>query len=270
MLDFTRISNSNIKRSKKPKPLFGIFRTKTSEVKNPEPTYLPTQTLSSKPLTLGIRQFSQPKRPRSKSDGNSTNRLFNEREMALKKLCQKELQHNPQSLVDSLPLLISPTFHLPAVPPVPINYRKPNIRKISSAHDLQKAKKLHQASIYQSSSPPLPEISRSKSLSNIHQRKKVLKHLNTATVATFSRQDDDDVPLVFLQSLASKSSSLLNDSGEDDDMDLIPIAKLNHLLSNTQELYLTAADKYKEKVRERLLLDDDNIPISQNFSRRHK
>ncbi|KAF7729325.1 hypothetical protein EC973_004581 [Apophysomyces ossiformis] len=102
--------------------------------------------------------------------------------------------------------------------------------------------------------------------------------------------DDDDIPLAAAAgmiplSAASKyrtnnkhrPSSLLNDNDEDeDDKDLVPIAVLTQKESiRDQDEYLSAADKYKEKVKERLNLDkgnnddddDDDIPISISHMR---
>ncbi|KAI8579012.1 hypothetical protein K450DRAFT_244550 [Umbelopsis ramanniana AG] len=70
-------------------------------------------------------------------------------------------------------------------------------------------------------------------------------------------------------------SSLLDDDEEEDDEDHIPIA----ILSPIRGEFMTAADKYKEKVRERMFKDqassessdeqeDDNIPIQQIIQQR--
>jgi hypothetical protein len=70
-------------------------------------------------------------------------------------------------------------------------------------------------------------------------------------------------------------SSLLDDDEEDDDEDHIPIAALSPIRGD----FMTAADKYKEKVRERIFKDkassessdeqeDDNIPIQQIMQQR--
>jgi len=68
-------------------------------------------------------------------------------------------------------------------------------------------------------------------------------------------------------------SSLLDDDEEEDDEDLIPIAALSPM-SPVRGDFMTAADKYKEKVRDRIFRDkvsssssdeqeEDNIPIQQ-------
>ncbi|KAG0164106.1 hypothetical protein DFQ28_010827 [Apophysomyces sp. BC1034] len=79
--------------------------------------------------------------------------------------------------------------------------------------------------------------------------------------------DDDDVPLgvtglvpfgatTLAEALiASKPCSLLSDHDEDDDEDLIPIA----LLHRSGELH-SAAEKYKEKVMERLHMNGARDP----------
>lgn len=288
------LSNNNMKRPKKPKPLFGIFRSKSQKQDNISlgsgtgsvplhsilsPTPKPTMSDTRPQLFSPQLPPKQTRRPRSKSVGPSS-RLLNEREMALNKLCQND--NSPQSLDDSLALL-SP----PPVPPIPMKHQ---VRKFSSAHDLRKAAK--------TTPPPLPppppvpkiststqDISRSRSLnsyrlksSKSHQQ---LKCPKTATAATFPRRihddaDDDDIPLGYLQSPISRPSSLLSDEEVDDDIDLIPIARLNrHEAKAAHEEYMTAADKYKEKVKERLHLedddddDDDDIPISLSLSKKH-
>ncbi|ORE02011.1 hypothetical protein BCV72DRAFT_339020 [Rhizopus microsporus var. microsporus] len=353
IMDSSQLSTSNLKRSKKPKPLFGIFRTKTNNKQSPSSTSplgsglssapihsllspslttdhsssfdpyappplrpLPKPSMSDTRRPLFSPQFpprqlqqqqqqqqqnhQQQRRPRSKSVGRDpsvTTRLLNEREMALNKLCQKEL-NNPQSLVDSLPLLSSTVSKPPPVPPIPVEHQSAHtMRKFSSAHDLRKTARLQQEALDKLPPPPVPktpttpkiDLSRSKSLnsyklhpskSHQHLNSKYTKWPNTATAATFpiqyhsnsnSDEDDDDIPLGFLQSPISRPSSLLNDEDEDDDIDLIPIAKLNQDVHNytnntNNEEYLTAADKYKEKVKERLQLDDDNTPISLSLT----
>lgn len=362
-------NNNSMKRSKKPKPLFGIFRknrpdpvvvvpstsspislgsgvssvplgsilttTNTTSHNNYKqdpyaPPRLPKTVISDPRNPLLSPQFTssttnrqpQPqqqyqRRPRSKSVGrdpssNSHARLMEERESALNKLCQKEINSPTSSLVDSLPLL-SPTYSPPPVPPIPLRHQqqqqvlpqsprspqKPSMRKFSSAHDLRKAAKLQQESIQQATIKPLPapisttkkkDLSRSKSLNNGPQSPRKLhnsksqQHLlmpTTPNVMALSRprwppimnrddsssdDDDDDIPLGYLQSPISRPSSLLSDKEIDDDKDLVPIAALESIDSPVD--YQTAADKYKEKVKERLQLDDDDseddddIPIS--------
>ncbi|CAO3623054.1 unnamed protein product [Mucor hiemalis] len=345
--------SNSMKRSKKPKPLFGIFRKNrpdpvvvvpstsspislgsgvssvplgsiltTSNYKQDPyaPPRLPKTVISDprNPLlspqftttTTTNRQQQYQRRPRSKSVGRDPSsshiRLMEERESALNKLCQREMNSPTSSLVDSLPLL-SPTYSPPPVPPIPLRHQqqqqqpqqqpqsprspqKPTMRKFSSAHDLRKAGKLQQESIQQATIKPLPspittkkkDLSRSKSLNNGQQSPRKLhasksqQHLlmpTTPNVMALSRprwppimnrddDDDDDIPLGYLQSPVSRPSSLLSDEEEEDDKDLVPIAALESIDSPVD--YQTAADKYKEKVKERLQLDDDDddIPIS--------
>lgn len=70
-------------------------------------------------------------------------------------------------------------------------------------------------------------------------------------------------------------ASLLDDDEEEDDEDHIPIAALSPIRGE----FMTAADKYKEKVRERMFKDkassessdeqeDDNVPIQQIMQQR--
>ncbi|KAI8985963.1 hypothetical protein BDB01DRAFT_720706 [Pilobolus umbonatus] len=280
----TSYSSNGVKRAKKPKPLFSLFRKN-----KPDPVVL----VPSPQLGSGINsQSQQQRRPRSKSlgrDPSINNRLINERENALQKLCQRENTSptSSSSLADSLPLL-PVNYKTPPVPPIPskhqqsplmspisINRDQSGLRKFSSAHDLKKAAKLHQESINHATDKPLPgksvDLLRSRSLSSTSNS------LNTSRLQQPSLDDynsDDDIPLGYLQSPISKPSSLLNDEEEDDDKDLIPIAALakpdtssNHGIDE----YQTAADKYKERVKERLQFeksdkqsdeDDDDIPIS--------
>lgn len=321
------MNTSHIKRSKKPKPLFGLFRSKNSygndSPKSPLGTPLgsgistaPLNSLLSPKhhdpyLPLPKPSIStdtkkpppqQQRRQRSKSVGrdpstNTTNLriLLEERENALNKLCKRDTTST--SLVDSLPLL-SPTYQKspPPVPPIPLHHQQqPSMRKFSSAHDLRKAARLQQESIQQASDKPMPktqtkDLSRSRSLSSSAaglrlQTSKSQQQLKSPTTPTRRRMikvqndqnnqdDDDDIPLGYLQSPISKPSSLLNDLEEDDDKDLIPIAAAiqknanSKLEEKNEQLYQTAADKYKERVKERLQFnqesddDDDDVPIS--------
>lgn len=246
-------------------------------------------TRQQQPQPPQQQQQRQRTRQRSKSVGRDpSTAMLEERELALNKLCKRE---PPSSLADSLPLL-SPTYKTtaPPVPPIPLKHQPNSMRKFSSAHDLRKAAKLQQESMNQQ--VPLPiqheHLSRSRSLSASPRRLRSSKsHQNlvkSPTTPTYTKSykkpykpspaldsdnDDDDVPLGYLQSPTSKPSSLLSDQEEDDDKDLVPIAVLD--IKPTEE-FQTAADKYKLKVKERLQFDDhlsgeeqdddDDIPIS--------
>lgn len=126
----------------------------------------------------------------------------------------------------------------------------PAIRKYASAHDLRKTTNLQRHSV-QLMLQYLPSLDRSKSLSS----KSIEPDID----------DDDNIPLGYLQPPIhlfehyNKRSSLLSDREEEDDKDLLPIA-----ITTTQELgFQSAADKYKERVKEKLnMRDDDNTPIS--------
>ncbi|KAG2186083.1 hypothetical protein INT43_002521 [Umbelopsis isabellina] len=104
-----------------------------------------------------------------------------------------------------------------------------------------------------------------------------------------SSDEDDNIPLAATnmvptwfhsspQALQAKlakinKQSLLDDEEEEDDEDHIPIAALGSPMSPIRGEFMTAADKYKEKVRERIFGDkpsssssdeqDDNMPIQQ-------
>lgn len=282
-------------RPKKPKPLFGLFRKN-----KPEPVLVPSSSTSvplqsilpshyieprlPKGNPLLSPQFNQQRqyqtRPRSKSvgrDPSAHNKLMEERESALNKLCSREITSPTSSLADSLPLL-SPTYtNAPPVPPIPLCHQQQPMRKFSSAHDLRKAAKLQQDSLNQAQFQPLPpkkkDLSRSRSLSNgqkLHSFKSQQQLSPTISRPRWPRhqQDDDDIPLGYLQSPISKPSSLLSDKEEEDDKDLVPIAILNTDSLAIDVDYQTAADKYKEKVKQKLQFDDsdsdddDDIPIS--------
>ncbi|KAI9351717.1 hypothetical protein BD770DRAFT_393960 [Pilaira anomala] len=305
-------NNSLNNRPRKPKPLFGLFRKNkpgpVQVIVPTSPSYsvplhsilsphnnierLPKTSMSDTRNPILSPQFQQ--RPRSKSVGRDPSahiRLMEERESALNKLCQREINSPTSSLVDSLPLL-SPTYssnNPPPVPPIPFQH-KPTMRKFSSAHDLQKVAKLQQDSINQAHTKPLPkrkDLSRSRSLNNTlpkvqqqqlrspltptvfsrHPRWPPIRNDDNSSSSSSSSSDDDNIPLGYLQSPISKPSSLLSDNDDEDDEDLVPIAKLNTDYTSDMD-YQTAADKYKEKVKERLQLDDDttddddDIPIS--------
>ncbi|KAI8388724.1 uncharacterized protein BYT42DRAFT_561010 [Radiomyces spectabilis] len=123
-------------------------------------------------------------------------------------------------------------------------------------------------------------------------RHNVSPPLPTQNIYPHNNIDDDDVPLAAAVMIPSdiqmtspkrtplhlvQPSSLLIDEQEEDDKDLVPIAMLktadpSKQIQTAVDEYLTAADKYKEKVKERLHLtsengtenniDDDDIPIS--------
>ncbi|KAI9010993.1 hypothetical protein CLU79DRAFT_709996, partial [Phycomyces nitens] len=224
-------------------------------------------------------------RPRSKSVGREAQRApprpchrsLTAREQTLNKLCQNE-QPTPASLAN-IPLSPSPSpspsrsAKRPPVPPIPFQHQPQmpisplsptqpihSIRKASSARDLRKITR-HQQEAQQPAlhtMPALPpiinaNINRSKSLNapkKSSRRPKV--------------DDDDDMPLAStLLRQAKANRSLLNDEEEEDDKDLVPIATLSDCSPHKSPPVglKSAAAKYKEKVQERLQLDDDDMPI---------
>ncbi|KAI7895465.1 uncharacterized protein EV154DRAFT_495009 [Mucor mucedo] len=310
-------------RSRKPKPLFGLFRKN-----KPEPVLVPS---SSNSVPLQSIVFNDPRlpkgnpllspqlpppaatttsrhtiqtRPRSKSvgrDPSAHSRLMEERESALNKLCSREMTSPTSSLAESLPLLSPSSHHYyspnalhapPPVPPIPKCHQSPtttttsNMRKFSSAHDLRKAAKLQQECVIQAQTQPLPppqmrDLARSRSFNGGQrsQRQPLSPVFMRPRWPRYQaeEEDDDDVPLGYLQSPISRPSSLLSDAEEEDDQDLVPIAILNTaaaagtMKTDTFAIendYQTAADKYKEKVKQKLQFDetdsedDDDIPIS--------
>lgn len=297
--------NYSMHRSRKPKPLFGLFRKN-----KPDPVLVPSSS-NSVPLQSILTEQRLPKgnpllspqlpppqrhniqtRPRSKSvgrDPSAHSRLMEERESALNKLCSREITSPTSSLAESLPLL-SPSNHYysnntpPPVPPIPKCHQSPttsNMRKFSSAHDLRKAAKLQQDSLCQAQTQPLPppkikDLARSRSFNNGQKSQRqpptplspnLMRPRWPRYPPQQSDDDDDDVPLGYLQSPISRPSSLLSDAEEDDDQDLVPIAVLNTDTYTMEPDYQTAADKYKQKVKQKLQFnesdsDDDDIPIS--------
>ncbi|KAG2209542.1 hypothetical protein INT47_008386 [Mucor saturninus] len=296
-------------RSRKPKPLFGLFRKN-----KPEPVLVPSSS-NSVPLQSIVNDPRLPRgnpllspqlpppptqrhniqtRPRSKSvgrDPSAHSRLMEERESALNKLCSREMTSPTSSLAESLPLLSPSSHHYyspnalqpPPVPPIPQCHQSPtsNMRKFSSAHDLRKAAKLQQECLIQAQTQPLPppqmrDLARSRSFNGGQrsQRQPLSPVFMRPRWPRYQAEDDDDdVPLGYLQSPISRPSSLLSDAEEEDDQDLVPIAILNTPAMKADTLaiesdYQTAADKYKEKVKQKLQFDetdsedDDDIPIS--------
>ncbi|KAI8352458.1 hypothetical protein EDC96DRAFT_518008 [Choanephora cucurbitarum] len=69
-------------------------------------------------------------------------------------------------------------------------------------------------------------------------------------------EDDDNAPLGLLIQKPMDCLSLLSDMSEDGDDDLIPIARLSISRSNVH--HLSAAEKYKAKVKARLRMDSGN------------
>lgn len=95
------------------------------------------------------------------------------------------------------------------------------------------------------SPPPLSPTMSGPSWRNIRRS----PHWHPASSITSSEDDDDNEPLG-LQLL--KPFSLLSDASEDGDDELIPIARLSKANSH----HLSAAEKYKAKVRARLHMGD--------------
>lgn len=344
-------NNNYIKRSKKPKPLFGIFRTnKTTSTKaaaTTDPLLGSGTTTYNTPIQSILSPIEQKPtiryqtRPRSKSVGNrdpaSTSsfqqqqqfhsRLMEERESAFAKLCGT--QSNPTSPNSSLSLadssiLLSPSYNkktAPPVPPIPLPFQvqaqvqqqpqasqqmqkpqtqpqAPKMRKFSSAHDLRKAAKLQQESIFiqsnnialppQSQPPPRPTASKSTSSIANMKRSKSLKLSNQQQKQQMQQQIYAKMPITPNIMLMSKPrfppfSPSSTDENSDDDDD-IPLGFLQQqprpssLLSDQEEEddkdlipiattvhikkenshFQSAADKYKLKVKERLNLSQQD------------
>jgi hypothetical protein len=75
--------------------------------------------------------------------------------------------------------------------------------------------------------------------------------------STDSEDEDDDEPLGLIR--GARPFSLLSDASEDGDDDLVPIARLS--ISRNSVHHMSAAEKYKAKVRARLHMDTATTPL---------
>lgn len=236
-------SHNQLKRAKKPKPLFGLFRKTPAGTTITSPTtinlgsgaaFLPLDSSilqSSNYTNLGdpyspplIQQpkpyIEQQRRQRSKSLGKDAypSKLLEERELALNKLCKNEIT---PSLADSLPLLSPNSYksnNSSSPPPMP---KLANLKKSSSTHDLRKAAKLQQESINQlSEKAPLPlktkneSLSRSKSLNSSPRRLKSSKSQQQLSSAFNDSNSPPPLPLN-AQNIIKYNNRAYNDSDDD-------------------------------------------------------
>lgn len=270
--------SSSKQSKKKPKPLFSLFRkSKPAPVDESARQDLPTPRQPPASDDGNHRHHHQQQwqgRPRAISSAAATTRpmLLTDqqrlaqrarsliaREQALNKLCGHS--SSPGSGIRSLqqrPPPPVPTYyrqHSPISPRFPQRTTPPSspapLRKASSAYDLQKAARHHHHAIHHCQQP-IP-------ISTHHYR-----YPNSPGYATNKDDDDDDLPLAAVASpKTTPTASLLmqDDSEEEDDKDLVPIASL--ATGHPSGQFLSAADKYKEKVKERLKMgiDDDEVPI---------
>ncbi|KAI8079869.1 uncharacterized protein BX664DRAFT_341658, partial [Halteromyces radiatus] len=218
--------SSSTKRTKKPKPLFQSNTTSSLGSGTTVP-------LSSSIISNNHHTVSRG-RPRSKSVGKHADQRTIARQQTFDKLCG---QTTP-----------------PPLPPIPKQTTSTptrRLRKYASAHDLEKP--------HNQPPPPLPI--------SPHPLKKQppLPSTPRHTNIKYNDDDDDDIPLAATLRRLPQSprspyyyhtnTSLLNDEQEDDDEDLVPIARLRLTDDKPSSFLKSAADKYKEKVKERLHLD---------------
>ncbi|KAG2224404.1 hypothetical protein INT45_002943 [Circinella minor] len=317
-------------KKKKPKPLFGLFRTGSgnntmSNKKSSSPTSpaIPSPSLpTQQPPRLGYDpyepvHFSRPvevisststsrkqqqvhpstRRPRSKSTAATGQRItmsaaqrahsVKVREQALNKLCGTSPTPSPSTSSPRSPFQQRSPMPRQFTPPGSPS-SSPIIRKHVSANDLRQANKHHYDAIYNNNRIPIPSNSTSRTGSP--QRTHSPRMIPTTTTTTTTNKtykkyqqqkpslpsddedSDDDIPLAVTMGTTptrnNKNFFLLDGAEDDDDKDLIPIATALSMKGNGM---LSAADKYKQKVKEQLDMssdEEDNIPISTMVSSR--
>jgi hypothetical protein len=278
---------NNIKRSKKPKPLFGIFKSNkqqqilvnttplgsgTAVVPIQSSIISPIQQQQQKNVLLSPQfnktsssssSFQQIRRPRSKSVGrdpssfshSQNSRLIEERESALNKLCQKEIIYSPTSPASSahsLSLvdnsLILATIAPPPVPPIPIQHQPPQ----KQMRKFSSAHDLRKAAkLQQDQLAQLPQLPTPKQQQQQMSRSKSLK-LNHSK----SHQQIPKLPTTPNVMLMSKPRypPLFNSSKNDSDDDDIPLGYLAAKQQNNKPSSLLS-DKEEDD-------DKDLIPIA--------
>ena len=319
-------------KKKKPKPLFGLFRTGGGKNTTNKKISSPTSSLSSssnipvsgipspslptqQPPIMGYDpyepvHFSRPveaisststsrkqqqqssRRPRSKSTAATGQRVtmsaaqrahsVKVREQALNKLCGTSPTPSPSTS--------SPRSPFQQRSPMPRQFTPPGspcsppiMRKHVSANDLRQANKHQYDAIYNNNRIPIPSNSTSRTGSPQRNHSPRMMPTTTTGYKKYQHQkpslpsddedsDDDDIPLAVTMgtttSTRNKNLFLLDGGEDDDDKDLIPIARA---LTNKGSGMLSAADKYKRKVKEQLDMssdDEDDVPISTMVSRR--
>ncbi|KAI8148542.1 hypothetical protein BJV82DRAFT_592480 [Fennellomyces sp. T-0311] len=275
-------------KKKKPKPLFGLFRSNkgnhsskpstsstnsntSNQATSPPPVqpmmgYDPYAPVHSRPVDVTKKPtITAARRPRSKSTAaNTTQRVtaaqrahsMKVREETLSKLCGTSPVPTPSTSSPASRSSRASPVQRPKVPQMPqfTPPGSPAMRKHASAHDLRQAAR-HQYDAIHNYPMPLPSNSTSRAGSpqrtgNMSPRRRPQQY-----------DDDDDVPLA-----VTMRGGLLDDQAEEDDKDLVPIATA----LGTRSGMRSAADKYKEKVKQQLDMssDDDDIPIQTAVSRR--
>ncbi|KAI8331899.1 hypothetical protein BC941DRAFT_437853 [Chlamydoabsidia padenii] len=245
--------STSTKRSKKPKPLFHLFTHGINTQSQPaSSSSSPLGSGSSVPLPTSV--INPPRRPRSKSVGRPTDQRSLARQQTFNKLCG-----------DTPPPLP------PMIPQKTTSTPTRRIRKYASAHDLEKAHQKEYQDLQANRHIPLPTTP-------------TTRKLRHPPPPPDDDDDDDDIPLADAMRrlpLSPRSphhhhhhhpqafsplsphrtpyyhpnASLLNDEQEDDDdEDLVPIARLKR--TDEPSFLRSAADKYKERVKERLWMED--------------
>ncbi|KAI9247484.1 hypothetical protein BDA99DRAFT_526012 [Phascolomyces articulosus] len=322
-------------KKKKPKPLFGLFRTgghnstksststttPSSSISTPPPTqqqhYQPTNNATTTTATMNIgydpyepvhrskpievqskKQTSSSsgtlptRRPRSKSTAATGQRVtmsaaqrahsVKVREQALNKLCGTSPTPSPSTSSPRSSPFIRPPMPRQFTPPS--SPLPPRMKKHASANDLRQANRHQFDAIYNSNQHypvmmPVPSnsTSRTGSPQRMHSpRIMPSQHSPRMSphriVPSDDSDSDDDLPLAVTMG-TTRNNLLLDHGGEEDedDKDLVPIATA--LSVKGTGTMLSAADKYKQKVKEQLDMsnhseDDDDVPISTMVSRR--
>ncbi|ORY94705.1 hypothetical protein BCR43DRAFT_494462 [Syncephalastrum racemosum] len=269
-------TTSSSSGKKKPLPLFGLFRKMGSKPSSPtrpakDDPYAPDeahkQNFRHSPLTppppiastscTPVVQTQYPattrRRPRSKSSAAADRqratlpqqqaahraRSLVAREQTLNKLCQRERTPSPTS-----PNMARSPVSTPPLPPMP------TLRKVSSAHNLQRITRHQQTAIRETPASTMPHPKQQRKPLKPHIRANLNSTVRTSQSANLIHEDDDDKPLAYMC--------------DEDDRDLVPIAMLQNKKGDTLQ---TAADKYKQRVMEQLRMaedseEEDNIPIS--------
>ncbi|CAO3581983.1 unnamed protein product [Absidia cylindrospora] len=255
---------------------------------------VPLSSVITSPIKTRAPHMPSPSRcrQRSKSVGRPSDQRSLARQQTFNKLCGEDTPPPP-------PIPPIPSMPVPPTPKKTISTPTRRIRKYASAHDLEKThqkeyQELHanrhiplpNSPIHHSRKqaqfknnnhddddddipladamrrlppgPPSPALPQSPSHSRHHRHHR--QNITSPTRPLFHYQQQ--------QPYYHPNSSLLNDDQEDDDEDLVPIARLkiadHHPQRDESSFLKSAADKYKEKVKERLLMDDH--PPSSSFS----
>ncbi|CAO3646458.1 unnamed protein product [Cunninghamella blakesleeana] len=225
-------SRMKTQRPNKPSPINPLFQNHHHQELTSPPSSLGSNsgTLPFSSISPSSTTHYYSTRPRAKSVGKVDQRQL-AREESFLKLCGQLTPPPPPPP----PLSYSRSQHYPPSQP---------IKKYPSAHDLKKNLQHQKYNIDLHHHIPLPHSPISPNRDHYYQR-----HLNKD-----DDDSDDDIPLAMKHQKIKKQPFLLNDDQEEDDSDLIPIGKLKSSKHHPHpnESMKSAADKYKEKVKEYL------------------